>query len=222
MSHQDDASLLHAIASVALRYPETRSMAERGELVSLAESLPPGRATDDLRSFLAWWASQEPVALQRAYVETFDLHRRCSLYLSYYLYGDRRQRGQEFVRLKRLYESAGFRLAGRELPDYLPLVLEFAALEPSTGAAVLAQSRVGLELLRGALHAADSPWAAVVDAVTATLPTLDRAGMALVRRLAAEGPPGEQVGLEPYGPPEAMPESPSAPVRATRATGAPR
>ncbi len=217
MSRRDETALLHAIASVALRYPETDSMAGRADLVALAGSLPAGRTTAGVRAFLSWWASQEPIALQEAYVETFDVHRRCSLYLSYYLYGDRRQRGQEFVRLKRLYESAGFRLAGRELPDYLPLVLEFAALEPSTGAAVLAESQVGLELLRAALQVSRSPWAAVVDAVCEGLPELDDAGAALVRRLVAEGPPGEQVGLEPFGPPEAMPDAVSGPAPAETA-----
>ncbi len=147
------------------------------------------------------------VDLQREYVETFDLHKRCCLYLSYYLYGDRRQRGQEFVRLKRVVEAAGYRFAGRELPDYLPLLLEFAAREPATGSALLAEHRVGLELLRAALHDAGSPYADVVDAICLSLPPLDAAGREVVQRLAAEGPPTETVGLEPYGPPEVMPES---------------
>ena len=205
MSRGDERPLVHAIASVVLRYPETDAMRGRADLVALAGASPAGPAGDALRPFLAWWAAEDPTALQAAYVETFDLHRRCSLYLSYYLYGDRRQRGQEFVRLKRLYEAAGLRLAGRELPDYLPLLLEFAALEPVTGAAILSDFRVALELLRAALADADSPWSAVVETVCAGLPALDDAGRAVVRRLAAEGPPVEQVGLEPYGPPEAMP-----------------
>jgi nitrate reductase delta subunit len=127
------------------------------------------------------------------------------VYLTYYLYGDRRQRGQEFVRLNRLFESAGHRLAGRELPDYLPIILEVAALEPAAGSAVLWEQRVGLELLQAALHDAASPYADVVDALCFEVPALDEAGRELVRRLAAEGPPGEQVGLEPFAPPEVMP-----------------
>ncbi len=200
-----DRALIYAIASVALRYPPDEEDA-RAEVSALARSLGRSKANDGLRASLEWWAGTDPLAVRQRYVETFDLHKRCGLYLSYYLYGDRRQRGQEFVRLKRLYESAGLRLAGRELPDYLPLMLEFAALEPDAGTKLLAEWRVGLELVRAALADAESPWQAVVDAVCECLPRLDEAGDALVRRLAEEGPPDEQVGLEPYGPPEAMPE----------------
>lgn len=201
------APLLHAISAIALRYPEDTALERRDELVELAAMLPQRPSTAALRRFLGWWTTMARRELQETYVETFDLHKRCSLYLTYYLYGDRRQRGQEFVRLKRLYEAAGRFLVGRELPDYLPLMLEFAALEPGPGAAILWESRVSLELLQAALHASTSPWAEVLDAVCLELPALDDAGRELARRLAEEGPPGEQVGLEPYGPPEAMPQS---------------
>lgn len=199
--------LLHAIASVALRYPAPEVVEDRPGLVELGSRLPSTAAGNALRRFLAWWAAMPPLQLEETYVETFDLHKRRSLYLTYYVHGDRRQRGQEFVRLKRLYEAAGWLLAGRELPDYLPLMLEFAALEPAPGAAILRESRVGLELLQAALHASGSPWADVLDAVCVGLPALDDAGRELARRLAEEGPPGEEVGLEPFGPPEAMPPS---------------
>lgn len=199
--------LLSAAASVALRYPSPEVAGRRDELAALVAALPASASVVALGTFVAWWASLPAGAAEQAYVETFDLHRRCSLYLSYYLYGDRRQRGQEFVRLKHLYESAGYRLSDRELPDYLPLMLEFAAVEPVAGTAVLSEHRVGLELLRAALRDSGSPYAGVLDAICSELPAIDSEGQERVRRLAAEGPPDEQVGLEPYGPPEAMPPS---------------
>lgn len=201
----DQAALLLAVASAALRYPSAAVLDARPELTALPADLPPTAAVRSLRRFLAWWSGVPRLELQQTYVETFDLHKRCSLYLTYYLFGDRRQRGQEFVRFKRLYEAAGWQLTGRELPDYLPLILEFAALEPDSGGTILHESRVGLELLRQALRSADSPYADLVDAVCLGLPALEDEGWTLVRRLAQEGPPGEQVGLEPFGPPEAMP-----------------
>ncbi len=198
--------LLHAIASVALRYPDAAVIERRAEVVQLAALLPERPSTASLRPFLAWWRDVPPTLLEQTYVATFDHDKRASLYLTWYSLGDRRQRGQEFVRLKRIYEAAGRRLTTRELPDFLPLMLEFAAVEPEAGTAGLAETRVGLELLRAALHDADSAYAGIVDAVTLELPPLDERGREAVRRLAEEGPPGEQVGLEPYGPPEAMPD----------------
>lgn len=206
--------LLCAIASLALRYPSADVVARRAEVAGLAADLPRKDTRETLRRFLGWWLDVPALALESAYVETFDLQRRACLYLTYYQYGDRRQRGQEFVRLKHLVEGSGYRFTGRELPDYLPLLLEFAALEPDAGVGLLTGHRVGLELLRSALLDMGSPWADVVTALCLELPPLDRDTSAAVMRLAAEGPPGETVGLEPFGPPEVMPESAwGAPLR---------
>jgi nitrate reductase delta subunit len=65
----------------------------------------------------------------------------------------------------------------------------------------LLDHRAGLELLRISLREAGSPWAAAVEVVTATLPPLKGDEMDAVRRLAAEGPPEEEVGLTPYATP---------------------
>ncbi|WP_344393792.1 hypothetical protein [Streptomyces vastus] len=65
--------------------------------------------------------------------------------------------------------------------------------------------RAGLELLRLALRDAASPWAHVLDSVSATLPALAGDERTAVMRLAAQGPPEEQVGLDPYAPPTSSP-----------------
>lgn len=85
-----------------------------------------------------------------------------------------------------------------ELPDHLAVVLEFAAADPVTGARLLIEHRAGLELLRLALREDGSPWAAVLESVSATLPALAGDEREAVMRLAADGPPEEQVGLDPY------------------------
>ncbi len=129
------------------------------------------------------------------YVETFDLDRRCCLYLTYYADGDTRRRGASLAALKRRYRAAGWELMEDELPDFLPVVLEFAALD-ATGAEVLREHRVGLELLRAALERRGSPYALVVGAVCGTLPPATAEQRAEVRRLAAGGPPAESVGRQ--------------------------
>jgi nitrate reductase delta subunit len=93
-----------------------------------------------------------------------------------------------------------------ELPDHLTVMLAFAALAgEGRGEALLAEHRPAIELLRLSLHDLGSPYAHVLDAVAALLPALTVSERAEVARLAREGPPDEAVGLEPYGPPEAMP-----------------
>ncbi len=90
--------------------------------------------------------------------------------------------------------------------DHLAVVLEFAATEPGTGARLLTEHRAGLELLRLALTDDGSPWAQVLDSVSATLPALAGDEREAVARLAAEGPPEEQVGLDPYASPVFLPD----------------
>jgi nitrate reductase delta subunit len=198
----------YKLLSVLLRYPDGRLAAGRGELAAAVESLPRTGEREALERFVAYLADATPLELERTYVETFDLRRRTSLYLTYYLHGDTRRRGMALLRLKRLYAAAGLEQIDGELPDYLPLVLEFAALAPpGAGETLLREHRPALELLRHGLHEAESPYAHLLDALAAGLPRLTPLEREHVRRLAAEGPPSEQVGLRPFAPPEVMPEA---------------
>jgi nitrate reductase delta subunit len=85
------------------------------------------------------------------------------------------------------------------LPDHLAVVLEFAAtVDPVVGRRLLVEYRPVVELLRQSLHENGSPYAAVLDAVCTTLPELNVADRRRVAELAAQGPPEEEVGLEPF------------------------
>jgi nitrate reductase delta subunit len=212
------------LIAAALGYPDDALAAEREAIAREARDLPDGPGREALVGFLDWWAREPVDALRRRYVETFDLSRRTSLDMTYYTHGDRRQRGLALVALRRRYEAAGLELHGTELPDHLPVILEFAALDREAGAELLADVRPVVEVLRLALERAESPWAALVGALCASLPGLDDDGLAEVRRLAREGPPGESVGLEPFAPPEVMPAARPAASPACagpRAGGAP-
>ena len=190
-----------ALLSFLLRYPDESVACSRAELAEEVAALPSGPVRDALGRFMKSWTADPAL-----YVETFDLRRRASLHLTYYAHGDTRERGMALLRLKKLYRAAGLPLASAELPDHLPIMLAFAALAPpGHGAALLAEHRPAVELLRLSLHDGGSPYAHVLDAVAELLPALTVTERAQVVRLAREGPPEEAVGLEPYGPPEAMP-----------------
>ena len=210
----DGAVHVFKLVSLLLQYPEGPLLEARGELADAAEELPAGPQGDAVRAFARWYRGVPGDELQAVYVETFDFSRRTALHLTYHVFGDRRQRGMALLALKQRYVAAGFELADGELPDYLPVVLEFAALAGEPGLEVLARNREAVELIRASLHDARSPWAGLLDAVALPLPELTRAQVARIRRLAQEGPPEEEVGLEPFAPPEAMPAAVSGgPVR---------
>jgi nitrate reductase molybdenum cofactor assembly chaperone NarJ/NarW len=204
---QECASRLYKICSLLLQYPDGELLAARREIRDAVAELPRSPGVEALERFLEWWTGSDPIAIAQHYVEAIDLQKRSGLYLTFYSDGDRRERGSALLRLKRLYRAAGLPLEGTtELPDYLPVMLEFASAAPEgRGELVLREHRAALELVRESLRDLGSPYAAVVEAVCLTLGAPSAADRARAVKLALSGPPQELVGLEPFAPPEVMP-----------------
>lgn len=196
----------YQLCSLLLQYPDDGLLAVREDITDALAGLPRSPAAQALARFLDWWTATDPLSVAQHYVETFDLQKRSGLYLTFYGEGDRRERGMALLRLRKLYRAAGLPQEGDELPDFLPVMLEFAAAAPpGYGELVLREHRAALELVRLSLHDRDSPYAHVVDAACSTLGEPSAADRARALRLAASGPPRELVGLEPFAPPEVMP-----------------
>jgi nitrate reductase molybdenum cofactor assembly chaperone NarJ/NarW len=189
------------LASVLLQYPTQGLFDGATTLRTVTEAIPNRTSRHEFGQFLTWLATTPPTEVAQHYVETFDLRRRCALYLTYYRYGDTRKRGMAMLRFKTSYRNENFVPSEDELPDYLPLVLEFASLTPR-GVSLLRSCRADLELLRRALHQAETPYLHIVEAVCAELPKLRRAELSRVSDSWEAGPPREDVGLEPFAPPE--------------------
>lgn len=195
---QRDQRLVWRIAALLLDYPTEQTLEMLDELEAAAVSLPAPAGTA-LVSFMSEIRRRPPMQLAAHYVETFDLRRRHCLHLTYYAYGDTRKRGMALLRFKHAYRAAGVTLGEHELPDHLAVVLEFAStVDPQAGRRLLVEYRPVMELLRQSLLEAASPYAAVLSAVRATLPELNVADRRRVAELAAQGPPAEEVGLEPF------------------------
>jgi nitrate reductase delta subunit len=192
-------------ASLLLDYPD-ESVVARVELIRSASRTMPAAIGDSIRSFLDHLECTPLPKLQADYVDTFDTRRRCNLFLTYFAHGDTRKRGMALLRFKQTYLSSGLELDDAELPDHLCVVLEYAAtVDQVRGRDLMLDHRAGLELLRLSLQDMGSPWAPLIDAVTATLPPLRGDERDAVRRLAAEGPPEEEVGLAPFAAPQFSP-----------------
>jgi nitrate reductase delta subunit len=208
----DQLTIAWQSVSLLLDYPNEELLARTGLLRSASGELPTAIGKS-LRSFLDHLEATPLPELQADYVETFDSRRRCNLFLTYFAHGDTRKRGMALLRFKQTYLRAGFEPGEAELPDHLCVVLEFAAtIDQRLGRDLMLDHRAGLELLRLSLHDKRSPWADLLDAVTATLPALRGDERDAVRRLAAEGPPEEEVGLAPFASPEFSPGRTSLPM----------
>lgn len=195
-----DARGVRMAVSVLLDYPGddfgTKLDAVEEALADLPEPASSALASSALASFVSYARTAGLRTMQTTYVETFDQRRRCALGLTYYTHGDTRGRGQAILAFKEVLRRAGFEMDREELPDHLPVVLEFAAFdETGTAEGLLRSNREGIEVIRTALRAADSPYAPLLDALVATLPEPDEKTIEGFRKLISQGPPTELVGV---------------------------
>ena len=203
---QTERASAYKLCSLALQYPDDEIIAGRSALAAAAAQLPSGPVGDSLLRFFDWFEQAPSLELAKHYVTTFDLHKRTGLYVTFYSHGDRRERGLVLLRLKKLYRAAGLPSDGPELPDYLPLMLEFAAAATHEhGDQVLREHRPALEVIRLSLREQESPYEHVLDAVCELVGGMSTVERLSLDRLLAQGPPQELVGLEPFAPPEVMP-----------------
>jgi nitrate reductase delta subunit len=191
----EDGRMAHMAASILLDYP-TEERRARFTAVAASVALLPGPLRKAFGAFLAAADAMSQQELEIHFTATFDLKRKCCPYLSYYAAGDTRRRGMALVRFVEAYRAAGWEVAADELPDYLPMVLEFSALSDSPIAQeLLAAHRDGIEVLSSALEAVSSPYAHVLEAVSLSLPAIDEETRQRYLNLVNEGPPTETVGL---------------------------
>lgn len=120
-----------AILSRLLRYPDAEL---RADLPDIAAAIPAAGFRPDLVARLLRLprrlAQGDGLDREEEYVRLFDRGRGTSLHLFEHVHGDTRNRGPAMIELAQVYENAGYALDARELPDYLPLFLEFCAVAP--------------------------------------------------------------------------------------------
>ena len=195
----DQRTIAHMAASILLDYPSAERR-ERFAAVAASVAGLPAPIRDAFDEFLHAVGALSQQQLEEHFTATFDLKRKCCPYLTYYAAGDTRKRGMALVRFVEAYRAVGWEAAPDELPDYLPMVLEFSARSDSPIAGeLLASHREGIEVLRTALESFQSPYARVVEAVCMSLPELDEETRQRYLTLVNEGPPTELVGLSFLG-----------------------
>lgn len=190
--------LVWQAASLLLAYPD-EGLTERLDTVDELLGHIGGPAAALLHRTAAALRALEPMAAAVAYVETFDMRRRNTMYLTYWTAGDTRNRGREMLAFATAYRDAGVEPPRAEAPDHLAVVLEFAAtVDPDAGRRLLIEHRVPIDVLRQALADAESPYQHTVAAVCQTLPAATDQEVRRAQRLAQAGPPTEAVGLQPF------------------------
>jgi len=173
------------VLSALLSYPSEALIAAAGDMqaVLATEAVLPAKHVAALGGVIADFAAADLIDLQERYSFLFDRTRSLSLHLFEHVHGESRDRGQAMVDLIALYEAGGFSPTASELPDYLPLFLEFAATRSPTDAIeLIGQPAHVFAALHERLAKRQSPYAAVFAALIAlTAARLDTAALAALR-----------------------------------------
>lgn len=132
----NDLRLPLKAVSALLGYPDEALQAHAREVAGVLAARGELDAEDRerLAGFTDWLADSDLLEVQASYVETFDRSKKVSLYLFEHVYGESRDRGPAMIELGNAYREHGLTIDRRELPDFLPLFLEFNAELPEAEA----------------------------------------------------------------------------------------
>lgn len=165
-----EKALVIKMVSHLLQYPDELLQQSGATLSQLVEELPPSRARKILTEFLNYMRQRPLIPWQEEYSQHFDLNPATCLNLTYHRFGDGKARGAALADLRRLYLQAGYLPMTTELPDYLPLVLEFLSICPQESYSWLVQEyQPQIENLAQQLDQAGTPYADLLSVVATSL-----------------------------------------------------
>jgi nitrate reductase molybdenum cofactor assembly chaperone NarJ/NarW len=167
----DEKRILLKLLSLCLAYPDAAVLDALPAMEAAAAGLGDRRARERLSHFITLMKSQPLLKLQEHYTAVFDLNPSASLNLTWHLLGDREDRGRALAELLDVYRQAGFEPDVTELPDFLPLLLEFITAVPQAETyAPILRCLAAVPTLAARLTASGSPYAAPLELLSAAVP----------------------------------------------------
>lgn len=160
--------LTFKVLSILLSYPEAETLDALDDMAAVIEqeNLLPKDHKKSMQALIDSYRGKDLLDLQEHYVALFDRGRFLSLHIFEHVHGESRDRGQAMVNLIQMYESHGFEMSTHELPDYIPLFLEFLSKQTQEEAMQLLKDAMPvLSLLGIRLAERDSGYHAIFDAL---------------------------------------------------------
>ncbi|MFV9510109.1 nitrate reductase molybdenum cofactor assembly chaperone [Tepidibacillus sp. LV47] len=160
------------LCSLFLQYPDS-SWVRSEEIKEMLDLIEDGPIKESLLSFNGYLSEHLIDQLCEHYVNTFDLNDKTTLYLTYYQLKDQKERGQALLQIKEIYSKAGLEINSTELPDYLPMILEFIAIAPTEIAQeMMIQQMPNMEKLNEELVKNQNPYRYILQACLMTIQTM--------------------------------------------------
>lgn len=166
--NQDTCNTLKLI-SLLLDYPGT-AWPTLSEIYEQVSALTHTKPASFLTEFLEYLKTHSYEEIAQNYVSTFDFSEETSLYLTYSQHGDHQKRAEILIELRQYFQTSGLTPIHEELPDYLPLLLEFIAIAPAeTGILIAANHFPAINSLAESLQKNNNPYAILLKACVLTL-----------------------------------------------------
>ncbi|WP_083698354.1 nitrate reductase molybdenum cofactor assembly chaperone [Bacillus haynesii] len=169
MQWMEEDRLVFKLCSLFLRYPD-KEWTESEEVNQIVDEMTDKGMKHCLRQFLTYVNETSYKELCENYVRWFDFSEPKTLYLTHARFGENRERGLAFVKLKMEFAKAGFYIKNDELPDYLPLILEFASIaEKDFVQKVFLIHKKAIDQLLTELEKEDNPYGFLLKACLADI-----------------------------------------------------
>jgi nitrate reductase molybdenum cofactor assembly chaperone NarJ/NarW len=155
----------YLLVSKLLEYPEQDLVDNIAAINSFIDQVDGVSVTEKqvILDFAEWLGSLSLIEQQSHYVDTFDTNQEHSLHVTHHLYGDSKERGPALSNLIDYYRSYGWEVSEKELPDFLPMMLEFVSqLDDMAARVFLADASKALIKLRENLEQSNNPYATLV------------------------------------------------------------
>jgi nitrate reductase delta subunit len=159
-----DESIYFKVMSLLLQYPDEAYIRALPELKSAVDQLHHGQRRAGIEAFIADVEACSVLQLQERYTALFDMSPATTLNITYHLWGDGEKRARLLTGLQQEYACAGFEKTTAELPDFLPLILEFMAAVPQAQwSETIQKSLEGIETVVDRLRPIATPFAELLD-----------------------------------------------------------
>ncbi len=159
----EDRRLFKAV-SVLLRYPDQDLIDSLPSVQAALEECSPGAPGKKCHGFVDYLEAHSLAHLQEQFSRIFDFSPETCLNMTYHRYGEGRERGSALAGFIELYRNSGYEILGSELPDYLPLVLEFLSIcDEDAGLKIIRQWADQVKELAQHLKGKGEPYAVLLE-----------------------------------------------------------
>ena len=174
------------LLSALLQYPDHDLLGQIEMIETEIADMPSREMKKCMDDFLLYLKTHSPIHLQEGYTAAFDMNPTTTLNLTFHIYGDNEKRADVLARLQQRYQDAGYERITGELPDYLPMMLEFLSVCPDTeNTHLIWECLQGLEEVVDRLQKAAPPYAALLQPLVPMV----------ADRIGSDGRPGHGVDL---------------------------